>query len=341
MNHQPFAPGVRCGIVLAGGEGQRLRPFIHQLRGDCLPKQYINFIGRRSMLEHTFHRAEKLLSRERIFTVVSEQHLGYFEVQRQLSSRRRGTVISQPENKGTGPGILLPLIHLCRRYPDSTVAIFPSDHFILEEDRFMAHVRLSFQMAEQNPSLLVLLGIEPTEAQPEYGYVLPDGEGGEQLEALRRVRQFVEKPRPDAVLDLIRKGGLWNTMVMVSKARTLLGLAQAIAPELYDSFQEIQKAFGRGSVKRRVKEIYRQMKPLNFSKEILEQLPVEIPSCLSVLPVRGVSWSDWGLPQCIGSVLKRLGYLQRLQVRNGISQAKLVKAFDRVFIGRHQLIPTL
>ena len=51
---------LACALVLAGGEGKRLRPFIHLLRGDLLPKQYVNFIGRCSMLEHTLERAEKL-----------------------------------------------------------------------------------------------------------------------------------------------------------------------------------------------------------------------------------------------------------------------------------------
>ncbi len=341
MNHQLFACGVRCGLVLAGGEGQRLRPFIYQLRGDSLPKQYINFIGTRSMLEHTFHRAEKLIAPERIFTVINEQHLCYPAVRRQLSNRARSTVISQPENRDTGPGILLPFMHLSKRYRNSTVAIFPSDHFIFEEDRFMAHVDLAFQMVEQNPSLLVLLGIEPNEAEPEYGYILPEGKWGNRHGDIRRVRRFVEKPRPDAVLELIRQGGLWNTMVMVSKSQTLLGLVRAIEPELYRDFEAVRKVIGKRNESFRVKEIYRQMGSFNFSKGILERLPAERPSCLSVLSVRGVSWSDWGLPQCIGAALKKLGYFSRLQCPEGISQTKIINALGRVFIGRHQVVTNL
>jgi mannose-1-phosphate guanylyltransferase len=59
-----------CGLVLAGGEGRRLRSYVQQLRGEELPKQYVNFVGRRSMLEHTFHRAEKLIPANQILTVV-------------------------------------------------------------------------------------------------------------------------------------------------------------------------------------------------------------------------------------------------------------------------------
>ena len=119
---------VRCAIVLAAGEGRRLQPLISRLRGDALPKQYVNFIGKRSMLEHTFARAESLIEPRRIFTVISRDHLQYPEVHRQLSCRPSGTVVVQPENKETAPGLLLPLAHLYKHYPDSAVAVFPSDH---------------------------------------------------------------------------------------------------------------------------------------------------------------------------------------------------------------------
>jgi len=73
MTTAPHTPD-RCGIILAGGEGERLRPFIRQLRGSVLPKQYVNLIGTRSMLEHTFSRVEKLIPPGQIFTVVSQNH---------------------------------------------------------------------------------------------------------------------------------------------------------------------------------------------------------------------------------------------------------------------------
>src|SRR3990172_8215851 len=130
---------VRCGIILAGGEGKRLRPLVLRLRGDTLPKQYVRFIGTRSMLEHTYHRVEKLITSQHIFTVVCKDHLSHPEVRQQLSSRWPGTVVVQPVNKETGPGVLLPLMHVYKRFPDSTAVILPSDHFILEEELFMAH----------------------------------------------------------------------------------------------------------------------------------------------------------------------------------------------------------
>ena len=68
----------------------------------------------------------------------------------------------QPENKETGPGLLLPLMHLYKRYPTSTVAVFPSDHFIVEEDSFQCFTLSigAFRVVQQDASRLVLLGVE-------------------------------------------------------------------------------------------------------------------------------------------------------------------------------------
>ena len=48
-------------IILAGGEGNRTRPFIEQWLGRHKPKQYCTFVGNRSMLQHTFDRADRLV----------------------------------------------------------------------------------------------------------------------------------------------------------------------------------------------------------------------------------------------------------------------------------------
>jgi mannose-1-phosphate guanylyltransferase len=164
---------VRCGIVLAGGSGQRLRSFVHRLRGDALPKQYVRFTGARSLLEQTCDRVERLIPPERVLTIAGHSHLQFEEAKDQLACRPPGTVILQPENRDTGPGVLLPLVHLDARYPDAVVGVFPSDHHIDQEGLFMGYVDLAFREAELNPASLVLLGLEPRYPEPEYGYIVP------------------------------------------------------------------------------------------------------------------------------------------------------------------------
>jgi mannose-1-phosphate guanylyltransferase len=304
---------IPCAIILAGGEGRRLRPFIQRLRGDALPKQYVKFIGTRSMLEHTQHRVEKLIPPERVFTVVSEDHMKHVDVCGQLLRRAKGTVIIQPENKDTGPGLFLPLLHVVKRHPDSVVAVFPSDHFVLEEDLFMGYAALACRVVEQDSDRMVLLGVEPDKPDSEYGYILAEEEANSAGSiGIQKVRRFIEKPGYQTAQDLVQKGGLWNTMVMIFKARRLLGLMRRLIPARYRPFQRIGKALGTVHEKTIVERTYRQLNPWNLSRELLELFPTRYSLRLSVLPLRGVFWSDWGSEARILSDLKRTGYQERL-----------------------------
>ena len=256
-----------------------------------------------------------MIPAERLFTVVSQSHLRHPDVARQLSSRPMATLVQQPDNRDTGPGLLLPLAHLYRRYPDSTVVVFPSDHFILEEDLFMAYVDQAFRVVEQDPAKVVLLGIHPSEAEPEYGYIVPGRRlTGPSTPGTHEVSRFIEKPEREVARDLVSCGGLWNTLVMVFKAKTLLNAVSRIAPLIYGSFERIWRAVGTPSLGHLVQEVYQQMCPLNLSKGLLELLPLERSPELCVLPVRGIQWSDWGSEQRIIRVLQDTGYLGRLKV---------------------------
>ncbi|MBI4677481.1 MAG: 2-C-methyl-D-erythritol 4-phosphate cytidylyltransferase, partial [Elusimicrobia bacterium] len=78
------------GIVLAAGDGKRVAHLTEKLAGRGCPKQYCTIIGKRSLLQHTLHRAERLIPPERILTVVSPAHRK--EIHHQLADRPAGTL---------------------------------------------------------------------------------------------------------------------------------------------------------------------------------------------------------------------------------------------------------
>ena len=334
---------VFCGIVLAGGEGKRLQPFIRSLGKGTLPKQYVNFIGSRSMLEHTLHRAEKLMPPARVVTVITESHLRYPEVREQCSSRPKDTVIVQPENKETGPGLIFPLIRLYKRYPNSVVLVLPSDHFIGEEDRLMAHAHQAYLAVKREPSQLILLGVNPDRDEPEYGYLLPNKNRVGIGPGMFEISWFIEKPDQKTARRLIRAGGLWNTMIMVFKTKTMLHWVSRLAPGLYQQFQQIYEAIGTPVEKDVVRNIYQQLKPMNFSREFLEPMVKHYPSSLVALPVRDLLWSDWGTASRIIDVLGKIGKVPRLddsrrttgkKIASGYPFARQLPPFDRDLLTR-------
>jgi mannose-1-phosphate guanylyltransferase len=297
MHYKLFDTGAaknRCAVILAGGDGLRLRSFVQKLRGDWLPKQYVKFLGEHSLLEATLQRVRTLIPPTRQFVVVTESHFDYAEVPQQLSNYPEVHVAAQPINRDTGLGLLLPLAHIYKIRPDSTVAVFPSDHFIVEEGLFLNHVDAAFGLVERDSTKIVLLGIAPTQAETDYGYILPSDRWHNAFPfGAREVKRFIEKPDPILARKLVLRGGFWNTMVMVFNLRTLLEQMRAVNPFAYRGFEQICDAVDTAGFSDAVRQVFVGSEPFNLSKGLLENLAMQARSLL-VLPVRGVHWSDWG-----------------------------------------------
>src|SRR5438445_12706235 len=112
-------------LVLAGGDGRRLQVLTQKIAGAPIPKQYCRILGDRSMLEWTLARIAPLVPRNQTLVVVNRDHL--FLARPQLSNLPFANVVVQAENRDTGPGIVLGLLHLAARHPRPPAVVFPSD----------------------------------------------------------------------------------------------------------------------------------------------------------------------------------------------------------------------
>ena len=115
---------------------------------------------------------------------------------------------------------------------------------------------------------------------------------------------FVEKPSIAATAKIIASGALWNTMVMVFACETLLSVIERAAPQLYRSFEPIQNTLGMADEQEVIEQVYQTLPSHNFSKGVLGALSFEDRRALLVLPVRGVTWSDWGTVNHLSSMLR-------------------------------------
>src|SRR5215813_15368248 len=125
-------------VVLAGGEGCRLRPLVRRLFGEERPKQYTPLLGSTSLLRQTLDRVGRLIPAERTIVVSQYDHARYLD--RELCDAAAPRVLLQPENRGTGTAVLYAAHTIRRLDSEAVIAVFPSDHYIREEDAFLAHV---------------------------------------------------------------------------------------------------------------------------------------------------------------------------------------------------------
>src|SRR5215469_14569499 len=123
----------RWGIILAGGDGERLRTLTRLISGDDRPKQFCRMFGPDTLLEQAKARAARSISAGQTVVALTSAHETYFDHHRDPSRR-----LLQPFNRGTAPAIILSLFHIVEQDPDAVVAVLPSDHYYSNEAAFTA-----------------------------------------------------------------------------------------------------------------------------------------------------------------------------------------------------------
>jgi mannose-1-phosphate guanylyltransferase len=298
----PSQSPTMWSVILAGGEGERTRPFIQQWLGYSKPKQYCTFVGNRSMLQHTLDRADRLGMPHHKVTVVAENHRPY--AHETFEAQWGGKVIFQPQNSNTAAGIFLPLTYVRACDPNATAVIYPSDHFVFPEDRFLETVRRATRAINVLQDRVLLLGVRPTHLKLDYGWVNVGHILGRQGNScLRQVDSFIEKPNSVEALQAMSNGALWNTLVMVAKVETLWRLGWQCIPGIMERFEWLGKTIDTIHKRQTLHRLYQKMPFMNFSSEVLQK----IPEHLGIIELEEVLWSDWGSPERIIETLEVLG----------------------------------
>jgi mannose-1-phosphate guanylyltransferase len=227
--------GRRWGVILAGGDGSRVRDLARRIAGDERPKQFCDMLGIGSTLvQHTANRVGRNVSRNQIAYVVTRAHERYYKPL--LKGVDPGRVFEQPNNRGTGVAILLSILKVMRFDPSAVVGIFPSDHYFSDEAVYSKYVELMFNGAEYLPERVVLLGIRADRPETEYGWIEPARSGILPVDgSLCPVKRFWEKPPLDIAENLMKQKCVWNSLVMVGTARAFLELIRKGNPALVAS----------------------------------------------------------------------------------------------------------
>ena len=272
------------GVVLAGGDGFRLRDHMKAEWGDERPTQFCPFNGGRTLLEEIRQLAERSVPPEQIVYSVTQGHERYYRAT--LADRVAQTIV-QPSNKGTAPAILAALMHIVRRYPSAIVAVLPSDHSYSPESAFVAALESAFRISEQRSSSVVLLGLKPMSPETECGWI----EVGEPVNGhpgLTEVNGLSEKPSLAKAKKLFESDSLWNTSVIVGHVCTFLEMAWAAAPSLMEALESREIGPFRHEDILIPNTVYDRIAPTDFTRRILGLAT----NPLLTLQVNGCEWSD-------------------------------------------------
>lgn len=271
----------RCGIVLADGGGRQWP--MGAFHGEQGPP---DTDGEGSPVQRALRGAERLIPSHRVFTVVGRDHLDSPDTWRELAECPGGRVVVQPAWRETAPEVLLSLAHLSAYYPNAAVAVFPADQAVMDGTAFLTHVEGAYRVVQRRPTRVVLLGAEPTAPVAGRSYVMPGTPAYDpDLEGLRHVTRLVEQPTADRAVMLARRGGLWNTFVLVFRADTMWAYLAQAAPMVESAFRRIRQAVGTRHLGAVMDDVYRRLPALSFSALVLQGLVASQRPSLTVLPV--------------------------------------------------------
>jgi mannose-1-phosphate guanylyltransferase len=285
----------RWAVVLAGGDGTRLKELSQRISGDSRPKQFCEFFGGKSLLDHTRERIAPIFHQDRTLFVLARAHEAFY--QEQLAGVPEWRNVVQPANRGTAVAMALCLQTIVERDEDALVAFFPSDHHYLDSSAFRETVERGLCLMEEYPDSILVVGAEARYAEVEYGWIQPGRTLVDSVASpLRRVACFWEKPSCKRAKVLQRRGCLWNTFITIGLAGTFQELLHSAAPEL-------MRLLEGNSTPGRLDEVYDQIAPVDFSRSVLTPMPER----LLVLRDEASGWTDFGSPGRVVDTLSQLG----------------------------------
>lgn len=261
-------------VILSGGSGTRLWPISRAQ----FPKQFCHFFDESLMLK-TYRRVAPL-GEPRFLTIRALQNL----TQKSVPAASPNNFIFEPFARNTAPAIAL-LCHILNlnNLSDQVVGIFPADHWIENDNRFLQVARLAEKLAEQNE--IVTLGIQPTYPSTGYGYIAATEKVVLEQGALKalRVQGFHEKPDTLTAKKFLAAGNyFWNAGMFIFKVSRMVQEFKKHQSEMWTLITTIDRDLGNAEA------VYEKIHAISIDYAIMEKLTnlVTIPS--------EMGWNDVG-----------------------------------------------
>ncbi len=285
----------RWAVVLAGGDGTRLRELTCRISGDTRPKQFCHFFGGKSLLGHTRERISPFFDDERTLFVLARAHESFYR--EELAGVPARNRIIQPANRGTAAAFALCLQVIAQQDEDALVSFFASDHCYSNCAAFRESIETGSRLIEEYPDCVLIMGAEALYPEVEYGWIQPGRTLVDSLvNPLLRVSRFWEKPDVKRAEVLQRRGCLWNTFITIGRVAAFLELLRAAVPQLTRSME-------RSFVAGQIDQLYGQIATVDFSRAVLTRMPGR----LVVLQDGASGWTDFGSPRRVIEVLLSQG----------------------------------
>lgn len=253
-------------VIMCGGSGSRFWPKSRRI----YPKQFLNTVGEKTMIQLTVDRISKFIPLENIYMVTNKCYIN--TIKEQVPQILEENLIIEPMIKETAACIGYSAVKLLEKDPEAVMIVLPSDHYIQDEEKFMETLEQGLDIACSH-SCLVTMGIRPARPETAYGYI----ETGKRIDGpwsipTYKIKRFTEKPNREKAQEFIDKGTyLWNSGMFIWKATSLLKQYKKFLPEMHQCLKRISDHLGTPEEARIVEEEYDKIDGISIDYGILEK----------------------------------------------------------------------
>jgi mannose-1-phosphate guanylyltransferase len=274
-------------VILAGGSGTRFWPRSRRAHA----KQVLALDGERSMLQQTVERLKPIAGLDKIW-VITNEYLAH-EIADQLKGMPAGQIVQEPVARNTAPACGLAAFLIERENPEAVLGIFPSDHVIADEPRFLKALQKGIAVATAGDNIVVL-GIEPTRAETGYGYI--ETTDYTRDDSALHVRRFIEKPNQNRAEEFVAAGNyFWNSGMFLWSARTLANAVREHLPETAPLLETIAAAYGTPQFDEVFRAVYPKCENISVDYAVLEPRSAKGEHLSHLYCIRAdFSWNDLG-----------------------------------------------
>jgi len=236
------------------------------------PKRYRLLNGGPSLLQKSLQRAANLVPRERIVVVVNRAHRRYWDAQ--LSGSNSWSAVVQPEYRGTGFSVLLPLLVIARVDPTAMVVVLSSDHYDQDDDVLAVSLRHAAAMEGIDCDKLTMLCTFATAPDPGLGLLTPSADSG--VGTRPEVTPCEESGR-ELTARLIHASSGWKTGIFTGCLQAVLNLYPRHVPGLLRNLQAIVKNWADPRVPSlKLEQLYAQHPAVDFWNDVLKLQPARV-----------------------------------------------------------------
>ncbi len=255
-----------CALIMAGGKGTRFWP----LSTEEKPKQFLNLIGKDSMIQMTVNRIKPIIPMERIFVCTGERYVDL--VKEQLPELPDSNIIVEPEGRNTAPCIALSAFVIKRYFKNANMVVLPSDHLIKDEDEFRNVIESANEFVNNNDEAIITLGMEPSRAETGYGYIRY-GEENQDVNNHKviKVDAFVEKPNKEKAKEYLKEGNyLWNGGMFLWSVDNILDQINKYSNDTYKALERLEEV-SEESMQSFINNNYEHTEAISIDYAVLEK----------------------------------------------------------------------